>query len=116
MMKDKTEHKISATLNAYVRSAWRLQSFRDHMQRGDQTEAVDAMVFCAGDCDHLDGWTRVGEAEISVTLRPADEVTASMVQALRAQLDAERAKFMQRQSEILEQINKLSALEYVEAA
>jgi len=60
-------------------------------------------------------WMRVGDAEITLTLAPRDEQVAAAVKALQGQLEKERAEFMRKQQEILEQLSKVQALEFAPA-
>lgn len=60
--------------------------------------------------DHV----RVGEADVTVRLFPRDEQTRQAVELLKAKSDKLRAAYLAAQQELLEQIQKLSAIDYVE--
>jgi hypothetical protein len=52
---------------------------------------------------------------VTVRLLPRDEQTRMALAGLNAKLDQLRAAYLEKQQEILEEINKLQALDYVEA-
>jgi hypothetical protein len=103
--------KITAIVGAYLTSqkniAHLVEACEDHEMHRDLVGSI--LTYSAWDMSKT--WAKVGEAEITVTLASKDEQVAAAITALRGQLDLERAKFLQTQSEILERINKLQALE-----
>lgn len=62
------------------------------------------------------GWTKVGIAHITIELLDIKDIQHEQLAALQAQLQKERADSQVRQNAILEQISKLTAIEYVEEA
>ena len=60
--------------------------------------------------------TQIGTAVVTITLYPASERHAKELDALNAKLQATRAENQQRENAILDQISKLQALTFVEAA
>jgi hypothetical protein len=62
------------------------------------------------------GWTRVGTAEMTVTLVDDRQIIDNKVASLRAQLQKNRADAHMREQEILHNISKLLALEFDEAS
>jgi hypothetical protein len=83
---------------------------------GKDQRVIDSLSYASWDMGKGENpYTRIGEASITVTIESQDALVAQQIATLNAQLANERAKFMERQAEILEQINKLQALEYVEA-
>jgi hypothetical protein len=102
---------ISATLNAFASSQWRLDQLMACLKRGDRESAVDELSFSlsdmtSGECP----WILVGKADVSVTLIPQDELVASQLRSLKAELDHARAEWLTKQKQIVERINKLQAL------
>jgi hypothetical protein len=103
--------KITATVGAYLtnhRSPDQLLTACENPEAHTQLIG-NILTYSAHDMSSL--WTRVGDAEITVTLGSKDEQVAAALKALRGQLDEARAEWLQKQNEILERINKLQALE-----
>jgi hypothetical protein len=106
--------KITATTTAWLASWRNVNDLHASLQKGKFREVVDSLSYASWDMGKGESpYTEIGEATITVSVKPRDQLAASQVRALQKTLEAERAKFMERQSEILEQINKLQALEYV---
>ncbi len=87
------------------------------LERGQHDRAVDILAFY-GDASLENfgkGYTRVGEADVTVRLIPRDEQTKLAVQSLQKKLDELRAQYLQAQHEILERITKLQALPMADA-
>jgi hypothetical protein len=103
---------ITATLNAWTTSQWRMDNLMRFLKDGKQDEAVDELSFSLGDGMGRgeNPWTLVGTAEIRVSLVSQDEMVASQLTALRAELDHHRAAWLTKQQEIMERISKLQAL------
>ncbi|AEG94427.1 hypothetical protein [Ramlibacter tataouinensis] len=59
-----------------------------------------------------DGYVRMGDADITIRLLPQDEQVRMAVQSLQRQLEAERARFHERQQALLREIGKLQALTF----
>ncbi len=62
------------------------------------------------------GFVVVGKATVTVEFLSPDEIHKGQLTALKEQLQATRAENQQRENAILDQISKLSALTFVEAA
>lgn len=106
---------ITATLPAWLPTYSSPLRMLDQVGAGKYQEAVGAMHFTDSDMGRgSDPWTRVGAAEITVTLVSKDEIVSARLAALQSELDAERAKWLTRQQEILAQINTLRALPMAE--
>ena len=58
-----------------------------------------------------DGWTRVGTAEVSITLDDRKTVTANQVAMLQSQLKEMRAEHQQAQNRLTKQIQELLAID-----
>lgn len=105
--------KLTATLSAWVGSEYSFRDFMRALERGDQLEALNCVHFYgAEDQEKFSDSTKVGTAEITMTVVSRDELTTNAVKALKATLEQERAKWLQKQAEILEQISKFQALTF----
>ena len=62
------------------------------------------------------GYTHVGEADVTVTIASADQITNSKVSSLRAALEKDRADSQIRQNQLIDKINKMEALCYEPSA
>lgn len=79
----------------------------------DPQEAIDCLGYGNADMDKGSyPWTKVGTAEITITLMPRDEVAAAQIKTLNEELQQERAASMQRQNAIMDRISKLQALTF----
>jgi alkylated DNA nucleotide flippase Atl1 len=106
--------KITATVGAYVTEYRDAATMVEALEKGRGEYVVGNFLAYAGH-DMSKTWTRVGTAEITVTLASRDEQVQAAVKALNGQLESARAEFMEKQAQIMERISKLQALEYVEA-
>ena len=80
------------------------------LQKLDDKELVDLLYFQNGDMSSY-GWTRVGTAEISITLDDCKTVTANQVAILQSQLKEMRAEHQQAQNRLTKRINELLAID-----
>ena len=80
------------------------------LQKLDGKELVDLLYFQNADMSSY-GWTRVGTAEISITLDDCKEVTANQVAILQGQLKEMRAEHQQAQNRMTKQIHELLAID-----
>ena len=62
------------------------------------------------------GYTRVGHADIIVTIATTDQIIGCKVASLRAELEKDRADSQMRQNGLIDQINKMEALSYEPSA
>jgi len=58
------------------------------------------------------GYTLIGTATVTIELHTEDQILASQLDALKAQLQTVRADNQQRENAILDQISKLQALTF----
>ena len=109
---------ITATVACWVSSGYSQKQLMHHLERGDAVRAISALVTWGSPDEKTftENYVRVGEADVTVRLIPKDEQVRAMVQTLQAQLEKNRAEWLERQQAILAEISKLEALEYVEAA
>ena len=105
---------ITATVAAWVSTGYSQKELMRHIERGDAVRAVSTLVTWGGTDEKEFGgdYIRVGEADVTVRLIPKDEQVRAMVQTLQAQLEKNRAEWLERQQAILAEISKLSALEH----
>jgi hypothetical protein len=104
---------ITATVAAWLPSHKMPHELIDLLGKGDATRVINALHLYGspaskefGDCP------RVGTAEVTLTLLPADEQVRMAVEGLQKKLQEERAESQLRQQAILEAISKISALTY----
>lgn len=102
---------LRATVGAYLPSSRNPADLLTALRRGDEKGAGAMLTYSPSDMTSY-GWTRVGDAEVTITLAPHEEQVAQAVRTLQMQLQAERAESQQRQNAILERISKLQALTY----
>ena len=76
----------------------------------DDKELVASVFFQNIDMSR-DGWTRVGTAEVIITLDDYKTVTANQVAILQAQLKEMRAEHQHAQNRLAKQIQELLAIE-----
>ena len=80
------------------------------LQKLDGTELVDLLYFQNADMSSY-GWTRVGTAEVIITLDDCKTVTANQVAILQSQLKEMRAEHQQAQNRLTSQIQELLAID-----
>lgn len=106
---------ITATLPAWLPPWEPATTFLDIVKDGKHQDAIDKLHFTALGMSSGDKpWTRVGDAEITVTLAPKDDIVAAQVKALEAELQNARAEWMTKQQAILDRISRLQALDYTQ--
>lgn len=110
---------ITATVAAWLTNSeyhGRPQDLLAAIERGDAVGAVSMLsLYGPPSKQTFSDCLRVGEADVTVRLMPRDEQTRLAVAALNGQLEKLRAAYLTRQQEIMAQISKLQAIEYVEA-
>ena len=74
-------------------------------------ERLVASVFFQNVDMSRDGWTRVGTAEVIITLDDCKTCTANQVAILQSQLKEMRAEHQQAQNRLTKRINELLAIE-----
>jgi hypothetical protein len=109
---------ITATLAAWMGDYNSPARFMEHIERGEHAKAANMLMFYGATemASFGEGYIRMGEADVTVRLLPRDEQTRLAVKSLQAKLDELRAAYLTKQQEILDQINKLQAIEYVSEA
>lgn len=81
------------------------------IEKGDSVRAVNMVALWGSpDNDSFGEYARVGEADVTLRLLPRDEQMRLAVQALNEKLNDLRARYMQAQQQILDQISSLQAL------
>ena len=81
-----------------------------NLHKLDDKELVGSVQFQNIDMSR-DGWTRVGTAEVIITLDDCKTVTANQVAILQSQLKEMRAEHQQAQNRLTKRINELLAIE-----
>ena len=76
----------------------------------DDKELVDLLHFQNADMSSY-GWTRVGTAEVIITLDDCKTVTANQVAMLQSQLKEMRAEHQQAQNRLTKRIQELLAID-----
>ena len=104
--------KITTTLNAYTTSNYSMRDFMGHLAKGNEQEAGAELSFTYLDMTDAADWVKVGTAKITVELLSPKEIQNKQLAVLQAQLQKERADSQVRQNAILEQISKLTCLEW----
>lgn len=105
--------KLTATLSAWAHTQYSLREFTEEVAKGNGRTAIEKAAFYFGpDEDTFCDYTKVGTAEITLNVVSRDDLTSNAVAALKATLEQERAKWLQKQAEILEQISKFQALTF----
>ena len=106
---------ITATLPAWLPSWETATTFLDLVKDGKHQDAINKLHFTTGNmAAGSDPWARVGDAEITVTLAPRDDIVAAQLKSLDAELKNARAEWMTKQQAILDRISKLQALDYTQ--
>ena len=80
------------------------------LQKLDGEELVASVYFQNADMSSY-GWTRVGTAEVIITLDDFKTCTANQVAILQAQLKEMRAEHQQAQNRLTKQIQELLAID-----
>lgn len=103
---------IEATVPAYLMPHHRVTTLLERARTGKPcTDMISYWTF-----QPPKEYTRIGEAHIVIELGTEDEMVQAQIAALKSEIDAARAAFHEKQQKILEEISKLSAIEYVQEA
>lgn len=100
--------KAKGTLNVWLSSVTYTKP--SELQKLDDKELVDLLYFQNADMSSY-GWTRVGTAEVSITMDDCNTVTANQVAILQSQLKEMRAEHQQAQNRLTKQIQELLAID-----
>ena len=96
------------TLNVWLSSGTYTKP--SELQNLDGKELVDLLCFQNVDMSSY-GWTRVGTAEVIITLDDCKTCTANQVAILQSQLKEMRAEHQQAQNRLTKRINELLAID-----
>ena len=100
--------QAKGTLNVWLSSGSYAKS--SDLHKLDDERLVESVFFQNIDMSR-DGWTRVGTAEVIITLDDCKTVTANQVATLQSQLKEMRAEHQQAQNRLTKRINELLAIE-----
>ena len=100
--------QAKGTLDVWLSSS--AYSKPSELQKLDGEELVDLLYFQNADMSSY-GWTRVGTAEVIITLDDYKTVTANQVAILQAQLKEMRAEHQHAQNRLAKQIQELLAID-----
>jgi hypothetical protein len=108
-----TPIKFTGTTKAWTTSTWHnIDHVLETVKQEHLNEAADELSFTNNNMSHIEDWTEVGIAEITVTFYPRDTVVAKELDGLNTQLQKVRAENQQRENAILDRISKLQAITY----
>ncbi len=100
--------KKTVKTGAWLTNQWRTI---DEIMKMSQEELVSNLT-CWDLDGHIEGWTLVGTAEVSITLDAPDKMIANKVDALKVELTKTKADAEAKCNFILGQINNLLAIEF----
>ena len=100
--------QAKGTLNVWLSSGTYAKP--SELQKLDGKELVDLLYFQNSDMSSY-GWTRVGTAEVIITLDDCKTCTANQVAILQSQLKEMRAEHQQAQNRLTKQIHELLAID-----
>lgn len=99
--------KITVTAPAWLMPNHEVRSFLERVKQ--DRHPLDCLTFWNWDAAKH-GYTRVGEADVTVRLFSEDTLVANQLKAYQVELDLARAEWMRNQQAILDKITKLQAL------
>ena len=100
--------QAKGTVNVWMSSS--AYTKPSELQKLDGKELVDLLYFQNADMSSF-GWTRVGTAEVIITLDDCKTCTANKVASLQSQLKEMRAEHQQAQNRLTKQIQELLAID-----
>ena len=101
-------------MKTYIKTgAWLTNNWTsvDELMKMPQEQLVDKLT-CWDANGHIEGWTLVGTAEVSITLDVPEKMIANKVDALKAELTKTQAEAEVKCNLLRGQINNLLAIEY----
>lgn len=104
---------IKTTTIAWLGSGtYSIREFSAAMHKGDEAAMIGAIAFSPNESmgKGRDAWTRIGTAEITVTIEKHDKIVANTVKALRNQQKALRAEAEVKAVDLERQIQQLLAI------
>lgn len=100
---------ITVTVPAWLMPHHTIDAFLTRIRDGKPV--ADMLTYWTWDLSKSgQPYTRVGEAQITLRIQSRDDLVASQIEALKQHLDDQRAQWLTKQQEILDQITKLQAL------
>ena len=100
--------QAKGTVNVWLSSGAHTKPSELH--KLDDEELVDVLFLQNADMSSF-GWTRVGTAEVIITLDDCKTFTANQVVILQSQLEEMRAEHQQAQNRLMKQIQELLAID-----
>ena len=102
---------IKATRGVWLSTHNNLSDVAHYLEQG-KTDLALSLLSIVGPAswETFSDYIRIGDAEVTLTLKPRDEQAAMAVMQLRAKLDKLREAYAEAQREILAQISKYEAL------
>lgn len=100
--------QAKGTVNVWLSS--RSYAKSSDLYKLDGKKLVDLLYFQNSDMSSY-GWTRVGTAEVIITLDDCKTCTANQVAILQSQLKEMRAEHQQAQNRLTKQIHELLAID-----
>lgn len=98
------------TITATV-PAWLPGHADENILQASEARIVSGIAYCEGDMTSA-GWTRVGEADITIRLIGEDELIQGQIAALEKQRTAVLAEAQEKCNYINDRISKLQALTF----
>ena len=102
--------QAKGTLTVWLPSPGYMYTKASDLRKLDDERLVASVHFQNIDMSR-DGWTRVGTAEVIITLDDCKTVTANQVAILQSQLKEMRAEHQQAQNRLTKQIHELLAID-----
>ena len=104
-------HQFTAPVSVWI------NSYSRHDAQSLQSPS-DTNDLCIWEADYqgMDGYTRVGFGEVTITIASKDEIITGKVESLRAELERDRADSQVRQNALIRKIGELEALTYEPSA
>lgn len=96
---------ITGAIPVFITNTW--TTVNDLVALEDKSSAIGSLTYYT---QQLEGWTRVGKAQITVTFDDDDEIIGNMVDALKAQKQKVQADAQVEINRIEERIQSLLAL------
>lgn len=102
---------IKATRGVWLSTHNNLSDVAHYLEQG-KTDLALGLLSIVGPASRetFSDYIRIGDAEVTLTLKPRDEQAAMAVMQLRAKLDKLREAYAEAQREILAQISKYEAI------
>ena len=102
---------IKATRGVWLSTHNNLSDVAHYLEQGKTDIALNLLsIVGPASWETFSDYIRIGDAEVTLTLKPRDEQAAMAVMQLRAKLDKLREAYAEAQREILAQISKYEAL------